>query len=177
MKKTFIKKEVRPRREIFPDKADYAAEAATLVFLLIIFIMVLTGYGSLPDLIPLHFNFEGKVDSTGGKINIFILPVISLVMYLFLTVIQRFPHTFNYPVKITEENASYQYHTAVKMIRYLKLIIILEFGLITAAILTDTYNSYLNPVYPTIVFLICTTVLIIRYLMKASSGSKIRKED
>lgn len=80
MKKTFIKKEVRPRREIFPDKADYTAEAATLVFLLIIFIMVLTGYGSLPDLIPLHFNFGGKVDYSEGKINIFILPVISLVM-------------------------------------------------------------------------------------------------
>lgn len=177
MKKTFIKKEIRPKTVIRHDRADKVAEAASLVFLLITFIIVSANYGNLPDLIPLHFNFKGDVDSEGGKNNIFILPVISAVMYLFITFIQRFPHTFNYPVKITEENASFQYHIALKLLRYLKLLIILEFGLITAAIASGKYNSYLNPVYTMILFLICMATLIIRYLMRASGGTPIKRRD
>lgn len=177
MSKTFIKKEIKPVRKVTADKADTTAEVLSLFFLAATLIIVSAGYGSLPDSIPLHFNFSGQADSMGGKINIFILPVISFAMYLLLTLIQRVPHSFNYPVKITEENASFQYHLAVKMLRYLKLLIILEFGLITAGMVTGKYNSYLNPIYSTLVLLSCTAVLITGYLIKAAGKNNRKAAD
>ena len=41
-------------------------------------------------------------------------------MYIILTIIRRFPHTFNYPVQINENNAFRQYQLAVVYISLLK---------------------------------------------------------
>ena len=41
-------------------------------------------------------------------------------MYLFLTILNRYPHKFNYPFDITEQNAEAQYHLARLMVQALK---------------------------------------------------------
>jgi hypothetical protein len=47
-----------------------------------------------------------------------------------LTLLNKHPHIFNYPVKITEANALQQYTSATKLIRYLKIIIVMIFTFI-----------------------------------------------
>jgi len=47
-----------------------------------------------------------------------------------MTVLNKFPHVFNYPTEVTSENALKQYTNATRMIRYLKAIIVFIFGLI-----------------------------------------------
>ncbi|MBK9982144.1 MAG: hypothetical protein IPP15_06905 [Saprospiraceae bacterium] len=46
-----------------------------------------------------------------------------------MTELDRHPHIFNFPVKITSENTLYQYTNATRMLRCLKLIIAFVFGL------------------------------------------------
>ncbi len=48
------------------------------------------------------------------------LPIIGLAIYGLLTFISRYPNTFNYPVVITEQNASRQYQIACSMLNWLK---------------------------------------------------------
>lgn len=62
---------------------------------------------------------------------IWILPAIGFILYVGLTVLNMFPHVFNYPVKITEENAEKQYNIATQAIRVLKVLIAFMFAYIT----------------------------------------------
>jgi uncharacterized membrane protein len=83
----------------------------------------------LPDSIPTHYNGAGQADGFGGKSTIMTLPLIGTVLLVGLTILNKFPHIFNYPTNITQDNALRQYTNATRMIRYLKLIIVVIFGL------------------------------------------------
>lgn len=78
----------------------------------------------------MHYDLDGKVDIIGGKENIFALPIVATILFWGLTILNRYPHHFNCLNKITEENAHRQYSIATKMIRFLKLIVVIIFGLI-----------------------------------------------
>jgi hypothetical protein len=58
------------------------------------------------------------------------LPLVATVLFIGLTILNKFPHIFNYPTEITEDNALRQYTNATRLIRYLKVIIVVIFGLI-----------------------------------------------
>jgi hypothetical protein len=45
-----------------------------------------------------------------------------------LTVLSKYPHTFNYPYKITNENATWQYVNARLFMNCLKMLIVVLFG-------------------------------------------------
>lgn len=126
-----VTKELRPRINPENTTIDRFLESAAWAALILLWILVLKSYNKLPEIIPSHFNPSGQPDDTSNKNFIFILPVIGTFVFFLLTVLQNYPYTFNYPVKITADNAMKQYTNAIKMIRYLKLIILVVFGLIT----------------------------------------------
>ena len=95
-----------------------------------IWALPLINYFDLPEIIPIHFNGAGKADRFGNKTHIFILPIISTLLFIGLTILNKRPHIFNYPSQITKENAVHQYTNATRMMRVLKLVIVLLFGLI-----------------------------------------------
>ena len=43
------------------------------------------------------------------KVTIWIMPAVAAIIFAVLTAVSRYPHTFNYPVRITSENARRQY--------------------------------------------------------------------
>jgi len=47
-----------------------------------------------------------------------------------MTILNKYPHVFNYQSEITDENALHQYTNATRLIRFLKLTIVIIFGLI-----------------------------------------------
>ena len=118
----------RPKIKIGITLFDLIIEIAGLVALLTLWIVLMVNYSGLPDAIPLHFNGAGQVDHFGGKNSIFILPVIATVLFAGMTILSRFPHVINYPVRITEKNAFLQYRNMARMVRCLTLTIILFFG-------------------------------------------------
>lgn len=121
----------RPKIKPALTTADKVFENLGVVVIVAIWYGIITNYGLLPDIIPIHFNGAGKADGYGAKSNILILPIIATVIYLGLTQLNKYPYVFNYAVKITEENALRQYTLATRMIRYLKCIVVMIFGFIS----------------------------------------------
>lgn len=118
----------RPRIQIKLTTADYILEIigtlgiACLVFLPFYF------YNNLPNEIPNHFNAYGQVDSYGKRSAIWLLPTIGLVFYFGMTLLNKYPHIFNYPAKVTEDNAERLYALGTRTIRLLKVVIALLFA-------------------------------------------------
>ena len=120
----------RPKINMELTKADKILEIIGLILLIAVWCITIIYYTKLPEVIPIHFNGKGEADGFGGKINILILPIIATILFIGLTKLNKYPHIFNYPTKITQENALEQYTKATRMIRILKLVIVVIFGLI-----------------------------------------------
>lgn len=121
----------RPRIKIELTVTDKAVEIIGWFALLAIWVLAISNYSNLPDTIPTHYNGMGNADGFGNKTNILILPLIANILFVGITIINKFPHIFNYPTQITVENALRQYTNATRMLRFMKLILVILFGLIT----------------------------------------------
>jgi uncharacterized membrane protein len=138
-----VNKEERPILKIELSFLDKFVEILGWFILIMFWIMTVLNYSNLPSSIPTHFDFVGRPDGFGDKSTIFVLPVLCSVLYLGMTILNRFPHIFNYPTKITNQNAERQYAIATRLIRYLKLIIVLTFS--TIGLMTSlTANNKLS---------------------------------
>jgi uncharacterized membrane protein len=84
-------------------------------------------YAKMPDIVPVHFDVKGQPDAYGSKRTLVVLPIIAVLLFTGMTILNRFPHIFNYPVKITPENALRQYSMATRLVRILKLVIMFIF--------------------------------------------------
>ena len=120
----------RPQIKLQLNQTDKILEILGWVSVVGIWALTLTNYSILPEIIPIHFNGAGKADGFGNKTHIFILPIISTLLFIGLTTLNKHPHMFNYPSQITKENAVHQYTNATRMMRVLKLVIVVLFGLI-----------------------------------------------
>ena len=118
----------RPKIKLIPTTADKLVEALGWLILLALWGWTITHYSSLPGTIPTHFNATGQADGFGSKATILSLPVIASLLFIGLTVLNRYPHSFNYPTAITQDNALRLYTLATRMLRYLKLVLVLVFG-------------------------------------------------
>jgi uncharacterized membrane protein len=122
--------EQRPKLKLKLSTSDWVIELLGWLALVGFWILVLVNYNDLPESIPTHFNGAGVADDFGRKNTIIILPILGTILFLAITYINQFPHIFNYLSKITQENAQQQYTNATKMMRFLKLVLLITFGLI-----------------------------------------------
>ena len=111
-------------------KSDIFLETTGWLLVFAVWVFIIAVFESLPDIIPIHYNAQGTPDNFGNKWMILALPIVSTILFIGLTILNYFPETFNYPVKINEENALKQYRYATRLIRYLKLVIVIIFGLV-----------------------------------------------
>jgi len=154
-------------------KTDKIIEFSCLLMLLTIWGLVIKNYANLPDFIPLHYNFAGKVDRFGGRTTIFTLPILTTVLYVGLTLLHLFPQQLKYPSGITKANKELLFITAMRMLRYLKLIIVVLFGYILYADIQYSngiatgLGVWFLPV--TIVVICLPTIYFIFMAMKLSS--------
>ena len=99
---------------------DLAIEVLALLALLASPVLIALSWRDLPQRIPHHFNFAGNPDSWGPKWILFLLPAISVVVYVILTVVARVPHRLNVPWELTPENAERTYRIGMSLLRMLK---------------------------------------------------------
>jgi uncharacterized membrane protein len=167
--------EIRPILKLKLTKTDYLLEAAVFIGLAAICILAITAYQSLPEIIPTHYGIKGQADDWGSKATIFILPVISLVLIIGMSVLSRFPHIFNYPVKVTEENAWQLYSRGTLLMRIIKVLIVILFLFIEWRICDVPENNQL-PIWFLPVVLIIPVILpvIMAFIMtgKTLSGKR-----
>jgi uncharacterized membrane protein len=128
----------RPRITLSLSTLDKRIELLSKIFVAALWMITLFAFYHLPKIIPTHFNSKGQVDDYGNKLSILILPIIATVIYLGLTLLNKYPHLFNYATIITAENAHRQYTFATRMLRYLKLAILIIFsGIVLLTYLTS----------------------------------------
>ena len=163
-----MRKTPRPRPVAPVSPVERVLDIAGAMFVLSTILVPLFSYQSLPKTIPSHFGFTGKPDAWGNVHLLFILPAVSLILFIALTGMRRFPHLFNYPVRITEENAARQYHLARIFITAVKTVIAalfawIEFQTIRVALgKTDGLGTFFLPL-----FLALTFVTIAVYIAAA----------
>ncbi len=131
----------RPKIELKLTQTDMILEIFGWAAIFGIWTLTLVNYFELPEIIPTHFNGIGKADGFGNKANILILPFVSTLLFVGLTILNKYPHVFNYPSEITNENALHHYTNATRLIRYLKLIIVIIFGLIVFKTIQNVKGS------------------------------------
>lgn len=129
--------EARPKYKIELTATDKIFEIIGWFLVGGIWVLTLINYSNLPDIIPIHFNALGQADDFGNKAIILVLPLIATVLFVGLTILNNFPHIFNYPIDITKDNALKQYTNATKLIRYLKLVVVFMFGIIVFKIIQN----------------------------------------
>lgn len=118
----------QPKLNIPLTNNDKTLEIIALIGIILIWAICLYYYSSLPETIPIHFNAAGNPDGFGNKNTLWLLPSITTALYIALTAISKIPHTFNYPVKITPENAPNQYRKAIQLLRIIKVVITIGFS-------------------------------------------------
>jgi len=120
----------RPKPQLKWTGFDMLLEVLGGLSLVGIWVLVLMYYAELPDTIPIHYNASGEADGFGDKTTLLSLPLVATVLFFGITVLNCYPHIFNYPVPITEENAQNNYLLATRLLRFLKLAVALIFALI-----------------------------------------------
>ncbi len=128
----------RPKLALQKTGTDLLVERLTFLILICMWINVIVSYRSLPQVIPVHFDFSGKPDRYDNKFMIFLLPFIVTIIFAGLYFLCGYPHKFNYPSVITVENAEKQYRLSTRLIRVINLIVVVAFSYITVKVIHDS---------------------------------------
>ncbi len=136
---SFVNMETRPIIKLKWTRFDYAIEWLGWLALAIFWVYVWANYASLPKTIPTHFNWKGEVDGYGRRETILLLPLIATAVFFGLTLLNRYPHLFNYSRPITAENAVGSYAAATRLIRLIKTSMVFIFGFITYQVICNSF--------------------------------------
>lgn len=145
----------RPKIELEWSPLDRILEGLAGAATLLLLVLPAVYYNDLPDQIPTHFNAAGTPDGFGARFTVWFMPLLGVVLYLFMTILNRFPHQFNYLVTITPDNAKHQYTAATRLVRGLKTGILLLFVFITWKVIGGAIegNSRLGSGFVLVLFL------------------------
>lgn len=120
----------RPTLKIEVSQKYKIIEILTVVILAVVTIYSLLNYKLLPQIVPTHFGFDGSPNSFGDKKIFLSLILISVILVCSTLTLSRFPHIFNYPVKITENNYISLYTLASSFMIVLSLELSVIFSII-----------------------------------------------
>lgn len=112
-------------------KYDIAANLLCLLMLLGITVYLIISWSSIPDKIPGHYNAAGEVDRWGDKSELLFLPVLGWLLYIGITLLERFPQVWNTGVTVTVENKERVYRILKNMIGTLKIMTVAIFTSLT----------------------------------------------
>ena len=107
--------------------ADIIMEILGLIMLIGTPLYLLIRWSSIPDKLPMHYNFAGEIDRWGGKGEILFLVVMIWILYLMISLVEHFPSIWNTGVQVTSENRARVYRTLKYIVKTLKLVMTLIF--------------------------------------------------
>lgn len=113
------------------NKYDVFVEIVCLILLIGVLIYLFINWNNIPDEISGHYNAMGEIDRMGSKGELLVTPIIAWLMYLGMTVIERFPQIWNTGVTVTEENKERVYRILKNMLGTVKLIVVSVFVYLT----------------------------------------------
>lgn len=111
----------RPVLKIKWTGLDYLLEIVAAIIIISTIIYAFIAYRELPETVATHFNFKGEPDAFGNKSSVWAMPAISFILWMLLSIVNQFPHSFNYPYKLTSTNVERQYRMAQRFMRIMKI--------------------------------------------------------
>lgn len=120
----------QPKIDIPKTRFEWMLDAVALIVIVIVLSYLISNFNALPDRVPGHYNALGKVDRWGGKEELFILPAIAIGLWILMSILERFPHIYNY-INLTEKNRASQYRNGRLMVNVLKNECVLLFSFLT----------------------------------------------
>lgn len=117
----------RPKLTLKKTPLEFIFDGVTVVLFMVSVMYLLSQWSSLPAKVPTHYNAVGDVTRWGSKWGMLTTPIIAIVMWISMTVLEKYPHVYNY-LRLTKENVRAQYVNARQMVNVLKNIITLVFA-------------------------------------------------
>lgn len=146
-----VKCEVLLKLKLKKNKYDIVVNTVCVILLLGILVYLILNWNSIPDKIPGHYNAMGEIDRMGSKNELLVLLMISWLMYIGMTVLEKFPQAWNTGVTVTEENKERVYKVLKNMISTMKLIMVTNFAYLTInSSLAMSLSVWFLPVFLTL---------------------------
>jgi len=89
-------------------RAQWFFEGLSLLLVILMFAMVAFHWQQFPDRVPAHFDFHGKPNGYHGKRFLLILPGIAAVVWIVMTLAQRYQRLINIPFTIDRDSPEVQ---------------------------------------------------------------------
>lgn len=147
----------RPRIKIKKEIVDYVVEIISIASVILSFWITVFYWNKFPNNIVILINqSDGQVESFWSKWIVFIIPIISALTYIGISFFCKYPHIFNYPVELTEKNATKLYTIGIRTISFMKMTLCLLFLYISyAQVQSIVFHSNMS------LFIILSFILII----------------
>ncbi|MCB0635323.1 MAG: DUF1648 domain-containing protein [Lewinella sp.] len=149
--------------------AEQTAEKLAIATLILLCLIPLFYFMSLPDRIPLHFDGTGTPDSWGSRYTIFILPGIAVVMYFLLSLFGKQHDMMNFPIQRTPENEEALIQLTRLQLRYTKVILHLLFiYLVWGIIRMSLEQADTLAMWPVFIFIGLILLMVLYYYREAN---------
>ncbi len=134
-------------------KFDIILNALCLIMLIGTIIFLIIVWYKIPYKVPMHHDFAGNINRWGSKSEVIILPVMTWIMYVFMTTIEKFPQVWNTGVQVTKENREIVYSILFHLISTIKFIVVCVFTYITVqTVLSSELSAWFLPVFLLVIF-------------------------
>lgn len=108
-------KQQRPAPDYATGPVTRGLRLASLLGVVALTVYVLVRYPSLPEVVPVHFNFSGAADGFGSRSSMLWLAGVMLAISVLMAWLSTKPNALNYPGDITEANAQRIYREGERM--------------------------------------------------------------
>ncbi len=138
---------------IIKSKYDILVEACCFLCLTGVLIYLVVAWQHIPNEIPGHYNAIGEIDRITSKGSLIALPIVAWIMYIGISIIERFPQIWNTGVRVTEENKEKVYRILKNMLGTVKLLLVVAFSYLTInSAMAKPLSVLFLPVFLSLIF-------------------------
>ena len=117
--------------KIKKNKYDIIINFLSLLCLVGTVVFLIISWETIPAEIPGHYNATGEVDKVTDKSFLIVLLIVGWIIFIGLSVVEKFPQIWNTGVQVTEQNKEKIYRILKNMIGTIKLLVALMFSYLT----------------------------------------------
>jgi uncharacterized membrane protein len=171
MRDTLSRPKIRPELSLLEKILQLLCIVITIATVVILIVM----WNGLPEHVPTHFALSGIPDGYSVKTGLLSIPIIMFLIEILITVLERFPYIYNFPIDVTENNAAALYQVSREMLTFLKALTAAMFSfIIFSSVLTAKGIWHGLPFYFAIITIVPISAVIVIYMIRMY---KLKDED
>lgn len=143
---------------------EMVLEAICIIGIIYAIYMLVSYWSKIPETVAIHFTLSGEPDQWGSKKWLFIMPIMAISVYIFITVVDRISPSINYPWPLTPENAHRQYFIARTLTAIMKAEIIWLFVYIQRLGIIGALENKLKCTWKIVITVLVVPITIIASL-------------